>query len=125
MEQLVKNYSVTEQQTAKHVGSGDLDVLATPSLVAMFENCAKELLADGLQPEQTSVGFTMELKHLAPSRVGATITVTAEICAQHKNRVEFQLTATDGTRKVGEAQHQRVIVNAAHFMEKLAEDQKV
>ena len=60
MKKLIQLYQVKEEQTALKMGSGDLEVLATPALVAMMENCAKQLLAPELSSEQTSVGLKMK-----------------------------------------------------------------
>ncbi|MGL9728042.1 thioesterase family protein [Enterococcus sp. DIV0756] len=119
MKNLVQLYQVKEDQTALKMGSGDLEVLATPSLVAMMENCAKLLLAPELSAEQTSVGFKMELKHLAPTAVGAEVKVEAELLEKERNRVFFSIKAFDDGHLIGEATHQRVIVETAAFLKKL------
>ncbi|OJG46631.1 hypothetical protein RV04_GL001059 [Enterococcus hermanniensis] len=98
------------------MGSGDLEVLATPALVAMMENCSKELLTGYLTAEQTSVGFSLELKHLAPSKVGAVIQVTAEITKQTERKVLFLIQAFQQEQLIGQALHQRVVVKKATFL---------
>lgn len=117
MEKLTKEFTVLSEDTAEKIGSGDLAVLATPRLVAMMENTAKDML--DLSAELTSVGFIMELKHLAPSLVGAKITITAEIVEKNQRKVDFELSAYDENKLVGTANHQRVIVNRLNFMEKI------
>lgn len=119
MKKLTQLYQVKEEQTALNMGSGDLEVLATPALVAMMENCAKQLLAPELSSEQTSVGFKMTLKHLAPSAVGAEVKVEAEMLEIERNKVSFSIKAFDGKQLIGEADHQRVIVETAAFLKKV------
>ncbi|MDT2427332.1 thioesterase family protein [Enterococcus avium] len=119
MKKLIQLYQVKEEQTALKMGSGDLEVLATPALVAMMENCAKQLLAPELSSERTSVGFKMTLKHLVPSTVGAEVKVEAEMLENERNRVSFSIKAFDGKQLIGEADHQRVIVETAAFLKKV------
>ena len=59
-----------ESQTAKMLGSGDLEVLGTPALAAMIEQTAKEAVKDQLSVGETTVGTVLELRHLFPSAVG-------------------------------------------------------
>ncbi|MGM0239353.1 thioesterase family protein [Enterococcus sp. AZ103] len=117
MEKLTKEFVVSAVDTAEKLGSGDLAVLATPRLVAMMENTAKNML--DLASNMTSVGFIMEMKHLAPSPVGAQIIVTAEILERGERTVDFTLSAYAGDTLIATANHQRVIVNRLKFMEKI------
>ena len=119
MKKLTKHYQVQADQTAVKMGSGDLDVLATPALVAMMENCAKYLLADDLSVEQTSVGVAMSVNHLAPTAVGATVDVKAELLEATRNKRSFSIKAFDKEQLIGEGTHQRVIVETAVFLKKL------
>lgn len=119
MESLTKEFNVSEEQTAEKVGSGDLAVLATPSLVAMLENTAKELLAPALKEDETSVGFLLELKHRAPSPVGAKIVVKATLENSYQGKIDFVLEAFEKEKLIATAQHQRVIVKRAKFMAQL------
>lgn len=119
MKTLTKKYQVAKNQTARSMGSGDLEVLATPALVAMMENCAKSLVADGLSVGQTTVGFKLDLKHLAPSPIGAEIKVEAELTDVDGQKLSFSIKAYDQATLIGNASHQRVIVETADFLEKL------
>ena len=119
MKKITKQYKVSEDQTALAMGSGDLDVLATPALVAMMENCAKILLAPELSSIQTSVGYKMDLKHLAPTAVGSTVKVDAEILEVDGKKISYSIKAFDDDQVIGEAVHQRVIVETAAFLKKL------
>ena len=119
MKELQEKYQVKKDQTALAMGSGDLEVLATPALVAMMENCAKNLLAAELTAGQTSVGFKMALKHLAPTAVGAEVTVKAELVALEKSKADFSIEAYAEDHLIGQATHQRVIVETAVFLKKM------
>lgn len=116
------SYEVQENATAQQVGSGDLPVLSTPALLAMMENCAKELLSQQLTEQETSVGSSVELKHLGPSPIGAKINVSAVITQQNGKKVTFEIEAYDNQNRIGQASHTRVIVNNEQFMRKMKEN---
>ena len=115
-----QNYTVAENNTAKNMGSGDLDVLATPSLVAFMENAAKEYLNTFLPEELGSVGSNININHLAPTLVGKEITVQGKITEIIKEKIIiFSLEAYEQDKKIGDATHTRVIINNEKFLNKL------
>ena len=109
--------TVGEGDTAIAQGSGDVPVLATPRLVAAFEEAAVGALADKLPDDLTSVGATVEVDHLAPSAVGATVTVTALLEAVDGPALEFILEATEGGTVIATGSHTRVVVEREGFLE--------
>lgn len=115
-----QHYTVQAADTAKRLGSGSLDVLATPRLVAMMEACACAAIEDTLQAGETSVGVRIDIEHLAASAVGAEVEVTATLEGREGRRLRFQIEATSNGRTIGRAQHDRVLVDAKRFMDKLA-----
>lgn len=117
---LEKTFSIGEKDTAKIMGSGELDVLATPMLVCYMENAAAELLGTFLDEESTSVGSFISVKHLAPSPVGDTIKITAKITEVEREKIiHFELLAEDTSGVVGKGEHQRAVVDKKRFMEKV------
>lgn len=115
-----KTYLVQENNTAKNMGSGDLDVLATPSLVAFMENAAKEYLNTFLPEELGSVGSNININHIAPTLVGKEITVQGKITEIIKEKIIiFSLEAYEQDKKIGDASHTRVIINNEKFLSKL------
>lgn len=115
-----ENYLVQEDNTAKNMGSGDLDVLATPSLVAFMENAAKNYLNIFLTDELGSVGSNININHLAPTLVGKEITVQGKITEIIKEKIIiFSLGAYEEDKKIGDATHTRVIINNEKFLSKL------
>ena len=109
---------VTEDNTAKAVRSGSLDVFATPMMIALMEQAACECLADCLDEGQTSVGSLVNVEHTKPSPVGAEITATATIEFVFGRRVEFVVTASDSSGEIGKGRHIRNIVDAERFSRK-------
>ena len=115
-----ENYLVQEDNTAKNMGSGDLDVLATPSLVAFMENAAKNYLNIFLTDELGSVGSNININHLAPTLIGKEITIQGKITEIIKEKIIiFSLEAYEEDKKIGDATHTRVIINNEKFLSKL------
>ena len=85
--QFKQKYTVSDTNTAKFMGSGDLEVLATPSLVAFMENAAKTYLNAFLSDEFGSVGSNININHLAPTLVGKEIAIQGEITEVIKEKV--------------------------------------
>lgn len=110
--------AVTEQNTACAVGSGSLDVFATPMMIALMEHAACEALSDALGEGQTSVGTGIDAKHTAASPMGANITATATVTSVSGRMIEFDVAAQDGTGEIGRGKHTRVIVDAERFIAK-------
>lgn len=112
------SHTVGAEHTARSVGSGDLDVLGTPVLLAWCEEATCAALA--LDADQTSVGTRVEIEHLAASPVGATITATADIVARDGRMVTFRVSAVDdvGTL-VGHGEVRRVVVDRDRFLARL------
>ena len=118
--QFSQQYTVTENNTAKFMGSGDLDVLATPSLVAFMENAAKNYLNSFLTGDLGSVGSNININHIAPTLVGKKIIIQGEIIQIIKEKIIiFSLEAFENDKKIGDAEHTRVIINNEKFISKL------
>ncbi|MCL2456278.1 MAG: thioesterase family protein [Defluviitaleaceae bacterium] len=112
---------VSEKNTAKAVGSGDLQVFSTPMMIALMEQAACECLVDFLEAGQTSVGTKINVEHLAASPIGAEINATANLESLDGRKAEFSVTAACGEILIGTGTHSRVIVDAERFMKKLNE----
>jgi predicted thioesterase len=106
---------VTEEDTAAALGSGDVEVYATPALAALFEQAAVDAVRAALPPGSTSVGTRLELDHLAPSKVGATVRATATLTGVDRARLTFSCEATDGPTVIGRCVHVRAVVDRARF----------
>lgn len=110
---------VTEQKTAVKVGSGDMEVLATPVMAAMMENAAMMAVRDSLQNGQTTVGSMIQTTHTKPTPVGATIKATATLTAIEGRKLTFSVKAEDQGGVIGEGTHIRYIVDKQRFLSKL------
>jgi ribosomal-protein-alanine N-acetyltransferase len=110
--------TVNECNTAAVVGSGTLDVYATPMMIMVMEQAACKALTDALDAGQTTVGTAINVEHTAPSPIDAPITVTATIKRVEGRKITFDVSARDEKGEIGRGTHERVIVDAQRFMEK-------
>lgn len=110
--------TVTEEVTAKAMGSGELPVFATPAVVALAEECAWKSVAGGLEEGQGTVGTRMELSHLAATPLGMTVRCETELVEIDRRKLVFAIAAYDGVDKVAEGRHERFIVDNAKFLSK-------
>lgn len=115
--------TVTEDDTAKAMGSGDLPVFATPALVALMENAALNALAGQLPDGATTVGAHIAVDHIAPTPAGMAVSATATLVETAGNAFTFEITASDERGEIGRARHKRVAVQAERFMKKVSEKQ--
>ncbi len=111
--------TVNQNNTAKALGSGDMDVFATPAMVALMENAAMTAVAPHLEAGQTTVGTQITTSHIKASALGATITATATLTAVDGRSLTFATTAREGDKVIGEGTHTRFIVDRERFLAKL------
>ncbi|KQX75125.1 MULTISPECIES: thioesterase family protein [Aeromicrobium] len=110
---------VGPDDTARALGSGDLDVLATPRVLAWLEEATCSAL--DLTPEQTSVGTRVDLEHLAASPVGAEVTATATVVHTDGRLVRFQVVAQDASGTLlASGEVRRVVVDRERFLARIA-----
>ena len=108
--------SVTESDTAAKWGSGLVPVLGTPSLVGLMEAAAVKTLDGHLPVEKTTVGGRIDVHHLAATPVGMKIRARAELTATEGRKLHFHIEAWDETEKIGDAQHERHVVDTEKFI---------
>lgn len=114
---------VTPEDTARALGSGDLEVLGTPRLLAWCEQATVAAVADGLDEGRTSVGTRVEIAHERASAVGTIVTVTAELTHVDGRLLRFDVVAeqqADGAiAVVGRGTVTRVVVDRERFLRRL------
>lgn len=111
--------TVSAGNTAAVMGSGDLDVFATPAMVALMENAAMKAVADALTEGSTTVGAEMNVTHIKPSGLGAEIVATAVLTGVEGRKLTFNVGARDAEGMIGEGIHIRYAVDRRRFMEKV------
>ena len=109
---------VSDQDTAVALGSGDVDVLATPRLISLCEEATVQAVAGALAEGSTSVGVSVRFDHLAPVKVGSQVAAEAVLEKVEGRRLVFTVTATDAAGLVGAGRVTRVVVDIQGFLAK-------
>lgn len=109
---------VTEEMTAKRLGSGELPVLATPMMIALMENTAYKSVADCLEEGQGTVGTRISVSHISATPVGMEISLESELIEIDRKRLVFKVRAHDTAGCIGEGEHERFIIDEQKFLEK-------
>ncbi len=94
-----------------HNVAGHVAKFSTPSMILLMEQASMNALDEYLEEGQTSVGFEVNVRHMAPADIGATVTAHAELTEVDRNRLTFRVEAYDGDRKLGEGTHRRAIIS--------------
>ena len=111
---------VTEANTAKTMGSGTLDVFATPALVALAEKTCWQSVAPALEEGSGTVGTKLDLEHTAPTPLGMTVTCHSELIAVEGRKLTFRVQLEDEKGPVGGGTHERFVINEEKFAAKAA-----
>jgi predicted thioesterase len=109
---------VRDEDTAVALRSGEVPVLATPRVVALCEEASVAALSGHLEAGETSVGHTVQLDHVAPTRVGTQVRAEATLLKVNGRRLTFSVSVTDARGLVAAGKVTRVVVDAERFMEK-------
>ncbi|MDY2618518.1 MAG: thioesterase family protein [Oscillospiraceae bacterium] len=113
-----KSLTVTDANTAKTMGSGTLDVFATPAMVALIEQTAYTSIESELEPGWGSVGTSLNIQHLSATPVGMTVTATTELVEVDRRRLVFHAEVYDEKGLVGKGTHERFLVENVKFQAK-------
>ena len=116
--------AVTKEKTALEMGSGTLEVFATPAMIALMEQTAAESVENELGGENTSVGTLINVQHLAATPVGMQITCKSTLTEIVGRTLIFEIEAHDEVGLIGKAYHERFIVNSERFVSKTREKLK-
>ena len=109
---------VTKDKTAATVGSGLLEVFATPAMIALMEQSASESVMGELEDGATTVGTKINVEHLAATPVGMKVYCISRLIAVEGRKLSFEIEAYDEAGLIGKAYHERFIVYSERFMEK-------
>lgn len=109
---------VTEADTACALGSGDVDVLGTPRLIALCEAATVSALTGSLGDNTSSVGMRIRVDHLQPTPVGAEVTAEAMLEKIDGRRLTFTVSVSDKGGLVAAGKITRALVDRDKFMGK-------
>ncbi len=109
---------VTEEKTAKAMGSGELPVYATPAMIALIEKTAWMSVAGELEEGQGTVGTKLAVEHVSASPLGAHITCKTTLVGVDRRRLLFSVEVSDDAGIIGQGTHERFIVENEKFVTK-------
>lgn len=110
---------VEERHTASSTGSGDVDVLSTPTILALAEEACVAAICEDMPEGQTSVSSWSEIEHIAPVAIGTDVRASATLRGHHGSRLEFVVLVRDGDDIVAKVRHRRVLVDRQRFAAKV------
>ncbi len=113
-----KQLVVTSDYTASKWGSGLMDILATPAMIALAEATCMESVQGDLEKGMTTVGTKIDIEHLSPTPLGMTVTCKSELIEIDRRRLVFKVELFDDKGIIGKGLHERFIVNAEAFQQK-------
>jgi fluoroacetyl-CoA thioesterase len=108
-----ETYLTTLEMRAKQLVS---DVFSTPAMIGLMEYTCVLLVAPYLDENEQTVGIHVDVRHMAPTKIGQSVTVTAELLEVKDNKLRFALSAVNDQRvKIGEGTHRRALINTNSF----------
>lgn len=115
---LKKEMTVTANDTAAALGSGDLEVFATPAMISLMELTSRLCVGDALDEGQTTVGTLVNIAHTAATPIGMKVTCESTLIEIDGRRLIFDVVASDECGVIGKGSHERFIVDSAKFQAK-------
>ena len=103
------------RDTAPHVGSGKIGVLATPIMVSLMEAAALQAVEKFMPPGHQTVGTHLDVKHFAATPVGLRVIAHAELVKVEGRTLTFRIRAEDEREPIGEGVHERLVINVERF----------
>jgi len=114
-----KELIVEARHTAAHLGSGGVPVYATPMMVLAMEEAALGAVDSLLGPGTATVGYSLDVRHLAATPLGMRVVATAELVAIDGRMLTFRVEARDDAELIGEGVHVRAVIDMERFKAKL------
>jgi fluoroacetyl-CoA thioesterase len=114
-----RTVKISSAQTTSFLWEGE-NVLSTPSMISEMEETCRLLLKEQFIPQDDwdSVGTFVNVRHLAPTPVGAKVVFMAKVVSADGRRVLFDVEASDSLERIGGGKHERFIINVPSFRDK-------
>ena len=113
-------FIVEQKHVIEFARDGMPAVLSTPNLVGLLERTARESLAPFLEAGERSVGMEIEVRHLAPTPLGAQVTCSSRVIGAEANTVTFHLEARDEHETILRGLHKRAVIRVESFSRRVA-----
>jgi len=113
-------FVVEERHVIDFANDGMPAVLSTPNLIGLLERTAREALQPFLEPNERTVGVEIDIRHLAPTPLGQTVTCTARVIQAEGLSVTLQIEARDEHEMIARGIHKRMVVRVESFARRVA-----
>lgn len=110
--------TVTAANVATNVGSGKVQVFATPMMISLIEKAACLSIEPYLEEGQSSVGTHIDVSHCSATPLGMTVWAETEVIEVDRRRVVFRVAAYDERGLIGEGTHERFVIDVEKFIAK-------
>jgi fluoroacetyl-CoA thioesterase len=110
-----KTVTVTREMTVAHFHPDMPEVYGTPMMIYLMEVAAADAIQPHLPEGWVSVGVHVDVRHLAATPVGLTVTARAEVISVEGRTVTFSVEAHDGVEQIGEGRHVRAPIQLESF----------
>ena len=111
-----QSYTVTPEMGVRHFGTGVPSVLSTPSMIGLMERTCMEFVTPWMDENEQTVGFHVDVRHIAPTRIGQKVTIRVTLPEVKEKRFRFAVEANnDKGVKIGEGIHRRSLINMKKF----------
>jgi predicted thioesterase len=113
-------FTVAQEHVIDFAADGMPAVLSTPRLIGLIERTAREALDPFLEPGERTVGMEIDIRHLAPTPLGATVTCMARVIGAEGSSVNFHFEARDEHELIARGIHKRGIIRVESFARRVA-----
>jgi fluoroacetyl-CoA thioesterase len=108
-----RTYVTTPEMRASQLSA---EVFSTPAMIGLMERTCVELTEPYLDPNEQTVGIHVDVRHIAPTKIGQKVTIRAELLEVKDNKLRYSVVATnDQGVKIGEGLHRRAVINTKRF----------
>jgi predicted thioesterase len=108
-----QTYVTTLEMRAKQLAA---DIFSTPAMIGLMEGTCVGLVAPYLEENEQTVGIHVDVRHMAPTKIGQSVTVVAELLELKNDKLRFWVSAVnDQGTKIGEGSHRRALINTQQF----------
>lgn len=108
-----RTYVTTSEMRARQLKA---DVFSTPAMIGLMERTCVELTQPFLDEDEQTVGIHVDVRHLAPTRIGQSVTVAVELLDVEKNKLRYSVKAVnDEGVTIGSGTHRRAVINTRRF----------
>ncbi len=114
-----REQTVTAEMSAARVGSGLVDVFATPMMIALIEQTCNDSVLPHLEAGQGTVGTLVNVTHTSATPIGMRVWCESELVEVDRRRLVFRVKAYDECGPIGEGTHERFVIDTAKFFEKV------